>query len=93
MRALQSRPPFARQKISNQNTDGKKVTFRPELDNYFGVEPSVNCGSVLETFLRVTGPPPRGEEEVFSSSVFVLGHSVVLGQFSKNMADVSSLTN
>ena len=83
MRALQSRPPFARQKISNQNTDGKKVTFGPDLDQYFSVEPSVNPGSMLETFLRVRGSPPRGEEEVFSSSVFV-------GQFSKNMADVSS---
>ena len=88
MRALQSRPPFARQKISNQNTDGKKVTIGPESDKYFSVEPSVNCGPLLETFLRVTGPRPRGEEEVFSSSVFVWESSV--GQFSKNMADVSS---
>ena len=75
MRALQSRPPFARQKISNQNTDGKKVTFGPELFEYFSVEPSVNGGSTLETFLRVTGPRPRGRKSFFSSSVFVSGPS------------------
>ena len=90
MRALQSRPPFARQKISNQNTDGKKVTFGPELFEYFSVEPSVNGGSTLETFLRVTGPRPRGRKRFFQVQFLSLGRAVLVGQFSKNMADVSS---